>query len=159
MKNLLIMLMVVITLSACGTSTSIVKQSAPDRQTLQGLSLTEIEPAIAVPEDMRQVMREQLEHALYEDKHFAQGSELTVRYRFVGYNGGNRLKRWLAEGVGHWGEGSIVVITEFVDNKGVVIATLESLGRIDSGIFGGGIKSVAARVAEDIADYASHQFQ
>ncbi len=61
-------------------------------------------------------------------------------------------------GVGNAGEASIVIETEFLDERGNIIGRIETEGRIDSGMMGGRSNSAVYRAAEDIADYARENF-
>ncbi len=159
MKNLLTIMTCILTLAACGTSTSIVKQSNPNMQGTQTIAISEADPTVAVPTDMREHLMAALETNLYQQHQFQRGTEVTLRYRFIGYKEGSRLKRWLADSTGSWGEGSMTVHSQFVDQQGKVLAEMETLGRIDSGIFGGAIKSAANRIAQDVAQHATHTFK
>ena len=159
MKHGLSLIVLTLVLSACGTSSNIVMQSNKELQNVQGIAISEATHTVDVPSEIRTHLRETLADNLYEEHQFKQGTELTLRYRFIAYKHGSRLKRWLADSTGSWGEGSMVVHTEFVDDEGNVLAETETLGRIDSGIFGGGIKDAADRVADDVAQFAASSFK
>ena len=163
MKNFVLLSACLFVLAACGTSTNIVKQSAidktGDRHAVHAITIAEANHTVDVPADMREHLKSALEDNLYQHHQFQQGNQLTLRYRFISYKKGDRLKRWLSDSTGSWGEGSLVVQTQFLDQSGTVVAEMETEGRIDSGIFGGAIESAANRVAEDLAQYAANSFK
>ncbi len=159
MKQLISLLFLTFLLSACGTSSNIVMQSSTQLQNVRAIHIAEAAHTVDVPAELRTHLRETLEQNLFDEHNFEQGKDLTLEYRFIAYKHGSRLKRWLADSTGSWGEGSMVLHTEFLDQEGNVVAETETLGRIDSGIFGGGIKDAADRVADDVAQFAASSFK
>lgn len=159
MKQLISLLLVTVLLSACGTSSNIVMQSSTELQNVRGIQLAEAAHTVEVPAELRAHLRDTLEQNLFDEHRFEQGKDLTLEYRFIAYKHGSRLKRFLADSTGNWGEGSMIVHTRFLDSNGELVAETETLGRIDSGIFGGGIKDAADRVADDVAQFAASSFK
>lgn len=159
MKQLISLFFVTVLLSACGTSSNIVMQSSTQLQNVRAIQLAEATHTVEVPAELRNHLRETLEQNLFDEHNFEQGKDLTLEYRFIAYKHGSRLKRFLADSTGSWGEGSMIVHTRFLDSNGELVAETETLGRIDSGIFGGGIKDAADRVADDVAQFAASSFK
>ena len=150
-----VLLMVFVLLAACGTASNVVYEAPADKITFQSVNITELPPNVDVPADVQKKLLDSLHHELYEEKGFSKGNDLQLEYRIVSYTGGNRLKRFVAGGIGNWGEGDMVIQTKYKDVDGKIMGELTTRGKIGSGIFGGPIKSAARRVAEKIAMYTT----
>ena len=146
---------VFVLLTACGTASNVVYEAPAKKVDFQSVSIIELPPTIDVPDSIQEKLFDSLNHQIYQEKRFSKGNDLQLEYKIVSYTGGNRLKRFVAEGIGNWGEGELVIQTKYKDAGGEVISELTTRGKIGSGIFGGSIKSAVKRAAEKIATHTT----
>ncbi|MGH6950700.1 MAG: DUF4410 domain-containing protein, partial [Vitreimonas sp.] len=83
---------------------------------------------------------------------FSQGAGLTVRYRLVQYNPGNRALRYFV-GFGA-GRGTLTFEVAFLDPSGTELARINVGGNITIGAFGGSFNEAITAAAGEAADYA-----
>lgn len=92
-----------------------------------------------------------------KDAPFTRGNDLTIRYRFVGFDRGRRLSRYMLGGLAG-GEAQMVIEAEFVAPDGKVLAKIQSQGRVNGGVFGGSSNSAIDGAVKEIRDYATANF-
>ena len=150
--KILALLMVFLLLTACGTASNVVHEAPAKKVNFQSINVIELPPTVDVPGAIQKKLFSSLHHELYEEKGFSRGNDLRLEYKIVSYTSGNRFKRFLAEGIGNWGEGELIIQTKYKDAGGDIVSELTTRGKIGSGIIlGGSIKSAVKRAAEKIA--------
>lgn len=141
----------------CATGSTHVVQ-APSVKTLAASArLVEDSSGVPVPGGVRDQFRAALASQLYRDRVFAEGPELTVKWKFVAFDEGNQALRYFV-GFGA-GKGSLVVQASFCDRSGKVLATILSQGDISMGAFGGTFDTAVQGCAREIAMYAAANFR
>jgi hypothetical protein len=127
------------------------------------LDIVEDQSTVAVPTEVSQMFRDKLERALFSAEEgspppFTRGKDLTLRYRFIQFTAGSQFKRWLAGGIGGYGEGVMTVEAKFIKPSGKDVAKIQSEGKIGAGIFGGAIDGAVEKCVEEVVQYARQNF-
>lgn len=115
-------------------------------------------PTVDIPAERRARFQNALARELYAaEGGFVQGPELTIKWRFVQFNGGSQAARYFL-GFGA-GKGSLAVQAKFYDGSGNELASIQSEGEISAGVFGGSMDEAIDKCASEIATYAKTQFR
>lgn len=144
-------------LTACGSSSNIVLDPVTQRSSFANISFVESDNSAAMDPELKTYFRDKLDDYLGE--YFGQQNRqrLTVRYRFVNFNEGSSFKRYLSVGVTNWGEGGLVVETEFVDSEGQVLGKIVTDANVE-GTDLGGIEKAFKRAAKKISEFTVDHF-
>lgn len=146
-------------LTACGAGKTLVLDPSHDATFRASSIRIEAEsPNVDVPSEAQETFRQELSDKLYKKGGFVQGDALSLRYRFIEYDAGNRFKRWLVGGIGNAGEASIAVRVAFVRN-GEELSHIQVEGKIGSGMFGGGASNAVKKAADQAASYALRHYR
>lgn len=123
------------------------------------LMLLEYEPSAKVPKAVANYVQSKMDDAFFKGKPpFGRGRDITVRYRFVEFERGNRVGR-AALGPLVVGTEEVAQEAQFIDGQGTVISRVRSRRETRAGIFGGSFYSAIDRAVEDIRRYAASQFK
>ncbi|MFO8164071.1 MAG: hypothetical protein R6T98_06010 [Desulfatiglandales bacterium] len=127
-------------------------------------TVVEDQPAVRIQYQVSNLFRDKLEHALFMgDKEsppvFTKGSDLKIHYRFIQFTAGSRFLRWLAGGIGSYGEGVMTIEVRFFNSSGREISKIHSEGKIGAGVFGGSINGAVEKCVEEIVRYAKQTFR
>lgn len=124
----------------------------------QSVKLEYEQGGAAVTQDAAAYLQRKMEEAFFgPNQPFTRGNDLTVRYRFVGFDRGSRISRYLLGGLAG-GEAEMVIEAEFVRPDGTVLAKVQSQGRVNAGFFGGSSNSAIDGAVKEIRDYAIANF-
>jgi hypothetical protein len=128
------------------------------------MNIVEDQSTVSVPTKVTTMFRDKLEQALFVGEEgssppFRKGADLSIHYRFIQFTGGSQFKRWLAGGMGGYGEGVMTVEAKFIDSSGKEISKIQSEGKIGAGVFGGAIDGAVEECAEEVAQYAKQTFR
>ena len=143
-------------LSGCGTSRTMVLEPVTLQSKPSQISLIKTKNTVAVSQKSQDYFHEALKHTLYKKGNLQEGpkgSDLTLEYRFVQFDEGSRMKRYLTGGFGNSGEGSMTIQVIYRDKTGKEIGRTQTEGKIGSGFFGGSSDSALTKAAEDVAHY------
>lgn len=147
-------------LSACASSALTVESPAVAGFRTDSVSI-ERDPQMPVSVDAENLAytQRQLEEAFFGGKAplFDRGSGMTVRYRYVGFNEGSRVGRYLTGGFA--GASKVVLETDFVAPDGRVLGTVRGEGEVRAGFAGGSNKSGIDKAVKKIAEYAAANFR
>lgn len=88
---------------------------------------------------------------------FPTGDDMTVEYRFIKFDEGDRALRYLV-GFGA-GKGEMAVEAKFIDANGTHLATVESEGEITMGVFGGSFDDAIENAAAELHEFAVKNFK
>lgn len=148
-----------LSLSACTSSMLTVEQPYAGGQQFTAASVAQARSSVAIDPDDLTYTHRALEDALVSGQSpvFAPGQQLTIRWRYVGFDEGSRIGRWLAPGVA--GGSKIVLEADFMDQAGQVLSTVRSQAEVGAGLIGGTGKSGIDKAVEEIADYAAANFR
>jgi hypothetical protein len=146
-------------LAACGVGRAMVIKPPEEQVRVVFVQAKEGVSPVPVPEDVKADFAEKLSKYLYSERGFQNGPELTISYRFIQYDPGNQFTRWFWGGLGNAGEGSLTVEAKYLDPNNKEIATINSEGRIGSGVFGGTLSQAVDKAAEKVADYTKANFK
>lgn len=146
-------------LSACASSVLTVEQPYAGQQRYSMATLQYDKSSVPVDDDNLSYTRAKLDQALFGGPSpiFQRGAGLTIRYRYVGFNEGSRVGRYLLPGIA--GGSKIVLETDFVAPDGKVLATVRGEGEVRGGFLGGSNKSGIDKAVREVADYAAANFR
>lgn len=123
------------------------------------VDFSEEEPTVNVPEKIRKTFQEKLNHLLYDEGAFQKGSDLKIKYRFICYDPGNKISRWLWGLLRNTGEGSLMVEAKYFDAAGKELTIIKVEGKIKSGFLGGPFDHALEKAAKEIVEYTKQNFQ
>lgn len=158
-RKMLLLGVSVLLLSACGSSRNVVID--PVREAagpFASVQLKEGESTIDLAADDKAYFEEKMSEYLSPHFVFGTSNELHIVYSFIGFEEGSRGKRWLAGGIGNWGEGSLVIQTQYMTADGKILSTINTDASISGGFFGGDIESTFKKAARKLSDYTIQQF-
>ena len=158
MKSILLFL-VVITLTGCGTAKTIVLEPPKEKVTYSSVAIIPNNPTVQVPDEVTEVFEGELNKSLFDEGPFSSGDGLKLLYTFVQNDEGDRFERWFWGGLGNAGEASVTVMVRYVNDDGDELAKTQVEGRIGSGFFGGSIDSAIKEAARDVATYTIANFK
>ncbi|MGB3796834.1 MAG: hypothetical protein WA957_11085 [Alteraurantiacibacter sp.] len=146
-------------LSACANSALTVEQPYRGAQKFSTAMVQYDASTVGVDDENIAYTTKKMEQALFggDTPVFSQGSGLTVRYRYVGFDEGSRFGRYLSGGLA--GGSKVVLETEFVSPTGEVLATVRGEGTVGGGLAGGSNKTGIDKAVEKVADYAAANFK
>jgi hypothetical protein len=156
-----LLLFVALPLSACATSHLLVERPAAQTATRVGsVTLVYDEQVTGVPADASAYVQRKLEEAFYggDQAFFTRGSEMTVRYHFVGFDRGSRFGRYMLGPLGV-GEAQMVLEAEFVAPDGTVMAVVRGQSDVRGGFFGGSYNTAIDKAVREIRNYAVAHFR
>ncbi len=155
--HILLSLLVVSLLSGCGTARIVATDQPQVRYASSNINIIRNNSAIQIPSDASSYFDEKLKEELM--KNFSSGNDLTLKYRFISFQEGDRLKRYISGGIGNWGEAAVIIEAEFFDNQGNKLGEIQIDGKISSGIFGGGINYALDRIVTELSNYVFSNFK
>lgn len=146
-------------LPACSSSGLSVENQPSAAYRASTASLQYLPPAVSVEEASQAYLREKMNAELVSgpDAVFGSGSDITIRYQFVGHNEGSRVGRWLTAGIA--GGSKTYVVAEFLNSAGTVIGKVRAEGTVGGGFAGGSAKSGIDGAVKQIAKYARETFK
>jgi hypothetical protein len=155
----LLSLFIFITLITACTPTGrlIVNEVSDSTVHVKTINFVQLKPTVDVDPKLLKVVQDEVEGHVLEDEVFSRGNELTLSYRIVQYESGNRAARYFS--VGQAGEGSITIDATFTDSQGSVLAKVQASGEIRSGALGGGSNNSIENAADVIGKYARKHFK
>ena len=145
-------------LVGCGTGKTMVMDSGESRKA-NSLAIIEGKSTVTPPTEVILGFKKMLDDLIFTQGGMPRGQHVTLTYRFIQYNEGNRFSRWFLGGIGNTGEGSLSVEAIFSDDSGKQIGKIISEGKIGSGFFGGAIDSAIEKAAEEISNYTISQYR
>ncbi|MGB7370785.1 MAG: hypothetical protein WA907_05995 [Erythrobacter sp.] len=145
--------------SACASSLLSVEQPYTGDARYQTANLQYDESAVPVDQDNLEYTAEKMENALFDGDSpiFSRGDGITIRYRYVGFNEGSRVGRWLTGGIG--GQSKVLLEVDFVDQSGDVVARVRGEGGVGGGLAGGSNKTGIDKAIAEVAEYAARTFR
>jgi hypothetical protein len=162
MKNLrfALLLAVAMPLAGCAASHLIVEEPARASVRANALTLAYDDSVTGVPQSASEYVQKKMQDAFFGGDHplFQHGTEMTVRYHFVGYDAGSRVGRYFAGTFGV-GEAQMVLEAVFVDASGQTVARVRGQGQVRAGFFGGSANTGIDKAVKEIARYAAEHFK
>ena len=147
-----------VSLAGCASNHLLVEQPAVAQIHAQSLKLDYEAGGAPVTSDAAAYLQHKMQQAFFQaGGPFAQGDDLTLRYRFIGFDKGSRLSRYFLGGLAG-GEAQMVIQAEFVGRDGKVLAKIQSQSRVNGGAFGGSSNSAIDGAVKEIRDYAVANF-
>ena len=152
------------TYAGCTSGRTMVMNVPAARIKAVSVNVIEDQPTVSVPAEVSTMFREKLEGSLFIGEQggapaFSKGADLNIHYRFIQFTSGSHLKRWLAGGIGGYGEGVMTVEAKFINSSGKEISKIHSEGKIGAGIFGGAIDGAVDKCVEEVAQFAKQNFR
>jgi hypothetical protein len=165
-RNLLIAMILGLSFTyvGCTSGRTMVMNVPAERIKAVSVNVVEDQPTVSVPPEVSTMFRAKLEDSLFVGEQggtpaFSKGAGLNVHYRFIQFTSGSQFKRWLAGGIGGYGEGVMTVEVKFINSSGKEISRIQSEGKIGAGIFGGAIDGAVEKCVEEVAQYAKQNFK
>lgn len=148
----------------CTSGRTMVMNVPTERLKATSATVVEDQSTVSVPSEVSSMFRDKLEAGLFVgDKEsppaFTKGADLKIQYRFIQFTGGSQFKRWLAGGIGGYGEGVMTVEVKFINSSGKEISKIQSEGKIGAGVFGGAIDGAVEKCVEEVVLYAKQNFR
>jgi hypothetical protein len=148
----------------CTSGRTMVMNVPAERIKSASMNIVEEQPTVSVPSEVKSMFRDKLETALFGGEpgtspSFTKGLDLKVSYRFIQFTAGSQFQRWLAGGMGGYGEGVMTVEARFTNAAGKEISKIQSEGKVGAGFFGGAIDGAIEKCVEEVAQYAKQNFR
>jgi hypothetical protein len=159
MKKVAFALSCALLLSACAGSLLTVEQPYTGSQRYEAAQLEYDDSSVPVDQNNIDYTTRAMDAALFDGETpiFRRGDGITVRYRYVGFNEGSRVGRYLTAGIG--GSSKVLLEADFVGPNGTLLARVRGEGSVSGGLFGGSNKTGIDKAVEEIADYAARTFR
>jgi hypothetical protein len=145
-------------LTACGATVTVM--NAPQLTPEAVYPTLRIETAadtVEVPPDARAHFEKRLNEYLFtKTSGFTPGDSLTLRYRFIQFDEGNRALRYVI-GFGA-GKGTMTAEVTFLDKNQTELGKISVQGEIIMGILGGDFDAAISAAAKKVADYTIKTF-
>ncbi|MEM6851295.1 MAG: DUF4410 domain-containing protein [Pseudomonadota bacterium] len=141
---------------ACASGTTTVVAPTEAKTTFASAQFERGDDTVEVKDEYAQYFGAKLFEAFFEEGAFAQGEELTVRYRFIQLDKGSQAKRYFI-GFGA-GKGSLTIEAVFLNPNGEELSKINVGGEISVGFFGGSFQEALAKAADEVAEYAATNF-
>ena len=165
-KGIALFAILLLVLASLGCTSGRTMVMAPPSERLKADSANVVmdTPTVSVPPDVMIAFATSLDNALFVGEQgktapFTKGPNLTINCRIIQFASGSQFKRWLAGGIGGYGEGSMTVEVRFINSGGKEISKIQSDCKIGAGVFGGSIEEALSKCAEEIATYAQQNFR
>jgi hypothetical protein len=153
------LLLISMPLAACTSSNLTVEQAAKTPIRVQAVELQMADSTVNISDDAKNYLNERMRNAFTggDAPLFKQGADMLVRYRFVSFEKGSRVARYLLPGIA--GGSTMIVEAEFVDPNGVVVSRVRGQGNVGGGIAGGSHNSAIDSAVNQIREYAQNTFK
>jgi hypothetical protein len=152
------MVLAFVSITGCASNHLLVEQPAVAQFHAQSIKLDYESGGAPVTADAAAYLQRKMGEAFFSPgSGFQPGNDLTVRYRFIGFDRGSRLSRYFLGGLAG-GEAQMVIQAEFVRPDGTVLAKIQSQSRVNGGAFGGSSNSAIDGAVKEIRDYALANF-
>lgn len=148
----------VFVLAACASGSTLVLEPPKTTERFSDAKLVAATPTVAVDSELASYFGTSLDNKLFTDEMpFNRGEGLTIQYRFLQFDEGNRAARYVV-GMGA-GKGEITIEVLFMNGAGEELSRINVGGEILMGIAGGSIKQALDRAATEAAEYAKTNFK
>lgn len=165
-KGIALSAILVLVLANLGCTSGRTMVMAPPSERLKADSANVVmdTPTVSVPPGVVLAFAAGLDNALFVGEQgktapFTKGPKLTLNCRIIQFASGSQFKRWLAGGIGGYGEGSMTVEVRFMNSDGKEISKIQSDCKIGAGVFGGSIEEALGKCVEEISTYAQQNFR
>ena len=159
LTSAVILLMSGLILAGCGVGRAMVIKPPETPFNARTVQAAEGKSPVAVPNEVKSEFIEKLNRYLYAEGNFQRGDDLIITYRFIQFDPGNQFTRWFWGGIGNAGEGSLTIEAKYYDRNNKELATINTEGRIGSGVFGGAFSDAVDKAAEKIVEYTRTNFR
>ncbi len=146
-------------IAACTSSNLTVEQAARNPVRANSVNLQYADSTVQVSQDAQTYLQQRMNNAFLggDAPAFRQGQDMTVRYRFVSFERGSRVARYLLPGIA--GGSTMIVEAEFVSPSGEVLARVRGQGNVGGGIAGGSHNSAIDSAVNQIREFAVNTFR
>lgn len=151
--NFGLMTLFLITLTGCGAGKVLVLEPMHCTSQTQTIQIQPTTDTIKLDAAVANKFKKILASKMYAKEKFKPGDEITLKYRFLQLNEGNRFSRWFLGGIGNAGEGTLTVEVTYFDKNGKQIGKIQAEGKIGSGMFGGSFDNAFEKAADEIVKY------
>lgn len=158
-KKLLLTSAAALVLSGCASSLLTVEQPYAGSQRYETAQLKFDDNSVPVDQNNVDYTARELDAALFDGNNpiFQRGEGIIVKYRYVGFNEGSRVGRYLTAGLG--GSSKVLLEADFIGPDGTLLARVRGEGSVNGGLFGGSNKTGIDKAVAEIADYAARTFR
>lgn len=144
-------------LTACGSSKTMVLDTPTESRYTKSFELLHGKSTTGVPKEAQDLFQNTIEKKLTEIG-YSKGNELIIEYRFIQFDEGDRLARWMWGGLGNCGEGEMTAEVKFKDVKGNELSKIHVGGKIGSGVLGGSFDHAVENAANEVIRYMEKTF-
>ncbi|MFZ1097845.1 MAG: DUF4410 domain-containing protein, partial [Steroidobacteraceae bacterium] len=139
---------------------------AGEQRKINSIAVIEGPSVVPVPAEASAAFKKHLDELLFSKDGFKRGDDLTLTYRFVQFDEGNRFERWASQGLA--GEGSLTIEVGYTDKSGKKLGEIISKVKIGSLLnsrvwglffFGGSSDDALYKAAKEVAGYSATQFK
>ncbi|MGA7823437.1 MAG: DUF4410 domain-containing protein, partial [Steroidobacteraceae bacterium] len=103
---------------------------AGEQRKINSIAVIEGPSVVPVPAEASAAFKKHLDELLFSKDGFKRGDDLTLTYRFVQFDEGNRFERWASQGLA--GEGSLTIEVGYTDKSGKKLGEIISKVKIGS---------------------------
>ena len=146
-------------LISCGATNTLLLESPSEKTSSKTIKIVEAKSTVEVSSEMKENFNKLLKKEIYSKGKFSEGNGITLEYRFLQFNEGSRMARWLTGGFNNAGEGTLTVEAVIKNGNNFIIAKIQVEGKIVYGFFGGSIDRAMTQVAQGVAKYTITNFQ
>lgn len=156
-KQLLLVLPFI--LAACSSGQIVVNEPLRETYAAKTVTIERDTVTTEAPSEHQNLFEKALSERLLNGHNFAAGKDLTIRYRFLQCDEGDRFGRWFTGGIGNAGEGTLTVEATFYNRMGVEIGKVSTEGKVMRGIGGGSFGNAIKAAAQKLAKYIVENFK
>jgi hypothetical protein len=146
------------TLSACANSALMVETPNTSSYKTSTASISYDTSNVDVDQENIDYTQNEMQEAFFggDKPLFSEGSGITVKYRYIGFDEGSQALRYLAGPIA--GGSKVLLEVDFIDSNGTMLSQVRAEGSVSGGFFGGSNKSGIKQAVNKVADYASKEF-
>lgn len=158
MKKILFASLSALALAACSNSSLLVERPNTSAYRTSMATIQYDGSNVTVDDENVAYTQRKMEEAFFggETPLFDEGDGITVNYRYLTFDEGSQVTRYLMGPIA--GGSKVVLEVDFVGPDGEILSTVRGEGTVSGGFFGGSNKSGIDGAINEIADYAAAQF-
>lgn len=159
MKSIVFAAFITASLSACANSALTVEQPSTVAYKTQSAMVVAGDSTVGVDVENAAYTQRKMEDAFFggDTPLFQRGDGITVRYRYMAFEEGSQVGRYLTAGIA--GGSKVVLEVQFIRPDGTVLSVVRSEGTVAGGFFGGSNKTGIDKAVKKAADYAVATFK
>lgn len=134
------------------------ERTPAERHIAKTYSLAEGQSTVGCDEAVKRQFEQEIKDG-FAEANMPEGNDLKIEYRFVQFDEGSRLVRYMAGGLGNAGEGEMTVEVIFKNRDNKELSRIHVGGKINSGFFGGSFDHAVEHSAKQVVRYVITNFK